>query len=54
MFFCLGGALSIIVIDAALDTSLGISAIVWGMAGLSVVPVVLWTVGVVRGRPEVI
>ncbi len=54
MFFYLGSALSSSVIGAALDTSLSISAIIWGMAGLSVVPMVLWTVWVVRGRREVV
>ena len=54
MFFYLCSALSSSVIGAALDTSLSISAIIWGMAGLSVVPMVLWTVWVVRGRREVV
>ena len=54
MFFYLCSALSSSVIGAALDTSLSISAIIWGMAGLSVVPMVLWTVWVVRGRREAV
>ena len=54
MFFYLCSALSSSVIGAALDTSLSISTIIWGMAGLSVVPMVLWTVWVVRGRREVV
>ena len=54
MFFYLGSALSSSVIGAALDTDLGISTIIWAMAGLSVVPMVLWTVWVVRGRREVV
>ena len=53
MFFYLCSALSSSVIGAALDTSLSISAIIWGMAGLSVIPMALWTVWVVRGRREV-
>ena len=54
MFFYLCSALSSSVIGAALDTSLSISAIIWGMAGLSVVPMVLWTVWVARGKREVV
>ena len=54
MFFYLCSALSSSVIGAALDTSLSISAIIWGMAGLSVVPMVLWTVWVARDRREVV
>ena len=54
MFFYLCSALSSSVIGAALDTSLSISAIIWGMAGLSVIPMALWTVWVVRGSREVV
>ena len=54
MFFYLGSALSSSVVGAALDTSLTISAIIWVMAGLSVVPMVLWTVWIMRGRREVV
>ena len=54
MFFYLGSALSSSVIGAALDTSLSISAIIWAMVGLSVIPLTLWTVWVVRGRREVV
>ena len=50
MFFYLGSALASSLAGAALDTSLSISAIIWGMAGLSVIPLTLWTVWVVRGR----
>ena len=54
MFFYLGSALSSSVIGAALDTSLSISAIIWAMAGLSVVPMTLWTVWVVTGREKAV
>ena len=54
MFFYLGSALSSSVIGAALDTSLSISAIIWAMVGLSVIPMTLWTVLVVWGRREVV
>ena len=54
MFFYLGSALSSSVIGAALDTSLSISSIIWGMAGMSVIPMVLWTVWVIRGRRAVV
>ncbi len=54
MFFYLGSALSSSVIGAALDTSLSVSTIIWTMAALSVVPMVLWTVWVVRGSREVV
>ena len=54
MFFYLGSALSSSVIGAALDTSLSISAIIWTMAGLSVVPMTLWTVWVVTGREKAV
>ena len=54
MFFYLGSALASSLAGAALDTSLSISAIIWGMAGLSVIPLTLWTVWVVRGRREVV
>ena len=54
MFFYLGSALSSSVIGTALDTSLSISAIIWAMVGLSVIPMTLWTVLVVWGRREVV
>ena len=54
MFFYLGSALASSLAGAALDTSLSISAIIWAMAGLSVIPLTLWTVWVVRGRREVV
>ena len=43
MFFYLGSALASSVVGAALDTSLTISAIIWTMAAISVIPTVLWT-----------
>ena len=54
MFFYLGSALSSSVVGAALDTSLTISAIIWTMAAISIVPTVLWTVWVMKGRREVV
>ena len=54
MFFYLCSALSSSVVGAALDTSLTISAIIWTMAAISVVPTVLWTVWVMKGRREVV
>ena len=53
MFFYLGSALSSSVIGAALDTSLTISAIIWTMAAISIVPTVLWTLWVMKGRRDV-
>ena len=54
MFFYLGSALSSSVIGAALDTSLSISTIIWTMAAISVVPTVLWTLWVMKGRRETV
>ena len=54
MFFYLGSALASSVVGAALDTSLTISAIIWTMAAISVIPTVLWTVWVIKKRPEAV
>ena len=54
MFFYLGSALSSSVIGAALDTSLSISTIIWTMAAISIVPTVLWTLWVMKGRRETV
>ena len=54
MFFYLGSALSSSLVGAALDTSLSISAIIWAMAAISVVPTVLWTLWVIKKRPEAV
>ena len=54
MFFYLGSALASSVVGAGLDTSLTISAIIWAMAAISVVPTVLWTVWVIKKRPEAV
>ena len=54
MFFYLGSALASSVVGAALDTSLTISAIIWTMAAISVIPTVLWTLWVIKKRPEAV
>ena len=54
MFFYLGSALASSVVGAGLDTSLTISAIIWAMAAISVVPTVLWTLWVMKRRPEAV
>ena len=53
MFFYLGSALASSVVGAALDSSLSISAIIWWMTGLTVIPMALWTLSVMRGKREV-
>ncbi len=54
MFFYLASALASSVVGAGLDTNLSIAAIIWWMAGLSVIPLMLWTVWIVKGRKEVV
>ena len=54
MFFYLGSALASSLVGAALDTSFTISAIIWAMAVFSVVPTVLWTLWVLKKRPEAV
>lgn len=54
MFFYLGSALASSLVGAALDTSLSISGVIWWMAGLSIIPLVLWSVWITRGRQEVV
>ena len=54
MFFYLGSALASSLVGAALDTSLTISSIIWFLAAISVVPTVLWTLWVMKGRREVV
>ena len=54
MFFYLGSALASSVVGAALDSSLSISAIIWWMTGLTVIPMALWTLSVMRGKREVV
>ena len=54
MFFYLGSALASSLVGAALDTSLTIPNIIWTMAAISVVPTVLWTVWVMKGRRETV
>ncbi len=54
MFFYLGSALASSLVGAALDTSLTIPNIIWTMAALGVIPTVLWTVWVMRGRRETV
>lgn len=50
MFFYLGSALASSVVGAGLDSSLGISGVIWWMAGLSVIPLLLWTAWIGRGK----
>ena len=52
MFFYLGSALASSLTGAALDSSLSISSLIWFLAAVSVVPTVLWTVWVMKGRRE--
>ena len=52
MFFYLGSALASSVVGAALDSSLSISAIIWWMTGLTVIPMALWTLSVVRANQK--
>ena len=54
MFFYLGSALASSLVGAALDTSLTISSIIWFLAAISVVPTVLWTLWVMKGRRETV
>ena len=54
MFFYLGSAMASSMVGAALDTSLTIPSIIWTLAALSVVPTVLWTVWVMKGRRETV
>ena len=54
MFFYLGSALASSLVGAALDTSLTIPNIIWTMAAISVVPTVLWTLWVMKGRRETV
>ena len=54
MFFYLGSALASSVVGAALDSNLSISAIIWWMTGLSVIPMALWTLSVMRGKREAV
>lgn len=50
MFFYLASALASSVVGTALDSSLSISAIIWAMTALSLIPMTLWTLSVVRGN----
>ena len=54
MFFYLGSALASSVVGAALDSNLSIPAIIWWMTGLTVVPMALWTLWVMKGKREVV
>ena len=54
MFFYLGSAVASSLVGAALDTSLTISSIIWFLAAISVIPTVLWTVWVLKGRRETV
>ena len=50
MFFYLGSALASSVVGAALDSNLSISAIIWWMTGLTLFPMALWTLWVMKGK----
>ena len=50
MFFYLASALASSVVGTALDSSLSISGILWSMTALTLIPMTLWTLSVVRGR----
>ncbi|MXY92905.1 MAG: MFS transporter [Caldilineaceae bacterium SB0670_bin_27] len=50
MFFYLASALASGVVGSALDSSLSIGGIIWSMTVLSLVPMTLWTLSVVRGN----
>ena len=52
MFFYLGSALAASVVGAALDSSLSIPSIIWWMTALSLIPMTLWTLSVVRGNQK--
>ena len=49
MFIYLASALASSVVGAALDSSFSIAGIIWSMTALSLVPMTLWTLSVVRG-----
>ncbi|MCB9157195.1 MAG: MFS transporter [Caldilineaceae bacterium] len=52
-FFNLASAAAAAVIGGALDSSLGLSTIIWWMAAFSIVPTVLWTAWLVGGQRDV-
>ena len=52
MFFYLASALASSVVGAALDSSLSITAIIWSMTALTLIPMTLWTLSVVRGNQK--
>ena len=52
MFIYLASALASSVVGAALDSSFSIAGIIWSMTVLSLVPMTLWTLSVVRGSRE--
>ncbi len=52
MFFYLASALASSVVGTALDTSLSISAIIWSMTALTLIPMTLWTLSVVRANQK--
>jgi hypothetical protein len=47
-FFTLMSATSSALVGRALDSPMGISGVVWWMAGLSVVPAILWALWLIR------
>ncbi len=49
MFIYLASALASSVVGSALDSSFSIAGIIWSMTALSLVPMTLWTLTVVRG-----
>ena len=52
MFIYLASALASSVVGAALDSSFSIAGIIWSMTALSLVPMTLWTLSVVRGSRQ--
>ena len=52
MFIYLASALASSVVGAALDSSFSIAGIIWSMTVLSLVPMTLWTLSVVRGSRQ--
>ncbi len=52
MFVYLGGAFASSTYGAALDTNLTISGLIWTVTGLSVIPMALWTLSMVRSKRQ--
>ena len=54
MFFYLASALASGIVGSALDSSLSITAIIWSMTALGLVPMTLWTLSAVRGNRKAV